>query len=83
MADRLEELSKVFRENQLAKNIITNQDQYDEAHSHAVSDGDEHGKGELNNSVGGVTDIKTRESAMKKKKFTPNKEYNESTFDKI
>ena len=41
--------------------------------------GDEQGKGENNGSIGSSTDIKTRETLLAKNKFTPNKEYNDST----
>jgi len=79
MADRLEEINKDYRNENLVKNTFNNNDEYNEAHPNAISDGDEHGKEKL----GSATDIKTRGSLLIKNKFTENKEYNESTFDKL
>lgn len=79
MADRLEEINKVFRERDLAKNKMSSKNEYNESHPNAISDGDEHGKAD----DGSLTDIKSREKMLSKNKFNSGKEYNESTFDKF
>ena len=76
---RLEDSSINFRKSNLARNGYDNNDNYNVAHSNALSSGDEKGKGENNNQVGGTTDIKTREKLAVKNKFTPTNEYNSAT----
>lgn len=75
---RLEDMSVEFRKNNLKSNTFKNTTPYGNSHSRALSDGDEFGKGELNNSVGGVTDIKTRETLMTKNKYNVNDPYDDS-----
>ena len=76
---RLEEINAPFRKENLARNDYDNNDQYTVSHPDALSDGDEKGKGEKNNQVGGATDIKTRERLMTKNKYNKNREYNAGT----
>jgi hypothetical protein len=55
---------------------IDNQ-RYSVTHPNALSDGDEHGKGDNNNQVGGLTDIRTKNTLLYQSgnKFKPNKGY--------
>lgn len=76
---RLEEISEQYRKREVVRNDHGYNDEYSGTHPDALSDGDEHGKGEKNNSVGSATDIKTREKQVVKNKFTYNKPYNDST----
>ena len=76
---RLEDVSLPFRDQNVARNDYDNNDAYNGSHSNALSNGDEKGKGEVNGSVGGATDIKTREKELVKNKFTATKQYNAST----
>ena len=76
---RLEDSSISFRKNNLVRNSYDNNDKYDVAHSNSLSSGDEKGKGENNNQVGGTTDIKTREKLAVKNKYTSTNEYNSAT----
>lgn len=75
---RLEDISKEFRDKLLVKNIYGNNDGYTSSHANALSDGDEHGKGEKSGSIGGATDIKTRTSLLAKNKYSSNNDYNSS-----
>jgi len=75
---RLETVSKQYRDALIAKNDYDNNDYYSVSHKDALSDGDELGKGETD-TVGSLTDIKTRESLAAKNIFTKNKEYNPGT----
>lgn len=72
---RLEDYSKQFRECTIVRNSYQNTDQYVLGHPNALSDGDELGKGENNNSIGGLTDIRTRETSISRNKYNKNKEY--------
>jgi hypothetical protein len=76
---RLEEKSVAFRKQNVARNSYDNNDQYNVGHSNALSNGDEKGKGELENQVGGTTDIKSRETSMTKNRYNKNREYNDAT----
>jgi len=76
---RLEEVNAPLRNKELAKNPYSSNVPYSAGHPDALSTGDEQGKGENNGSIGSSTDIKTRETLLAKNKFTPNKEYNDST----
>jgi hypothetical protein len=76
---RLEDSSISFRKNNIARNSYDNNDDYNVANPNALSTGDEKGKGENNNQVGGATDIKTREKLAVKNKYTPTNEYNSAT----
>jgi len=76
---KLEEISGAYRKANITKNSYKNTDQYTAGHKNALSDGDELGKGENADSIGGATDIKCRESLITKNKFNKNKEYNDAT----
>jgi hypothetical protein len=75
---RLEEMSIAFREAELAKNTFKKNNEYTPNHPNALSTGDEPGKGENANSIGGLTDIKTRASLLTKNKYNSGNEYNDS-----
>lgn len=75
---RLEDMSIAFREAELAKNTFKNGSPYTASHPNALSTGDEPGKGLNNGSIGGFTDIKTREQLLSKNKFNSGNEYNDS-----
>lgn len=78
----LEKMSVEFREKLIAKNDFDNNDSYELGHADALSDGDEQGKGEKNGSVGGKTDIKSRETSSAKNRYQKGgKEYNAGTVD--
>lgn len=72
---RLLETSDQYRDPLLAKNTFTNNDEYRIGHPNALSDGDEHGKGETE-TIGGLTDIITRDTLEAKNLYTQNKPYN-------
>jgi hypothetical protein len=76
---RLEGISLPFRKKLIAKNDYDYNDEYNVGHSDALSNGDELGKGELNNEVGGATDIKSREKLVAKNKFNRDREYCDAT----
>ena len=75
---RIEDASKPIREKLLAKNVYKEGTEYNSANKNALSDGDEKGKGELNGSVGGLTDIVTRKKLLAKNKYNEGKPYNDS-----
>lgn len=75
---RLLENGKEFRDAMISKNTYNSEDNYHTSHSRAKSDGDEHGKGELDGSVGGKTDILTRNKLESKNRYNKEKEYNQS-----
>jgi len=76
---RLEDVSLPFRKKAVARNDYDENDKYEAGHANALSTGDEKGKGEVNQQVGGSTDIKTRETSMARNKFNKNREYNDAT----
>jgi len=76
---RLEVISLPYRKLEIAKNIYNENDKYEVGNPNALSDGDEKGKGEFNGSVGGLTDIRTRDKLMTKNKFNKNNEYCDAT----
>lgn len=76
---RLEDISEQYRKREVVRNDYDKNDTYSGTHPDALSDGDEKGKGEKNGSVGGATDIKTREKQIVKNKFNKNKPYDDST----
>lgn len=71
---RLLENSEQYRNPLLAKNIFTGDDEYNVGNSRALSDGDEHGKGETN-TIGSATDIAKRNQLEAKNIYTKNKPY--------
>lgn len=74
---KLDEVSKEFRDSNVAKNVnYNNKVEYNTSHNRAISDGDEWGKNDVDTgSVGGATDIKSRETAIAKNPYSK-KEYN-------
>ena len=76
---RLEKNSVEFRKKEIARNTFNENKEYNSAHPNALSDGDEHGKGELNESIGGETDIKKRKELKAKNLYNENHQYDDST----
>ena len=70
MSSKLKEIADKQREIQIVKNIYKGNDVYNISHPNALSDGDEKGKGELNNSIGSASDIISRESQMARNQYT-------------
>ena len=77
----LEKISVEFRKKEVARNDFDKNDAYELGHADALSDGDEHGKGEKNGQVGGATDIKSRETAAAKNKYNTNRQYDAGSVD--
>lgn len=75
---KLETSGIIYRNEEIVKNIYGTGNEYNESNKNALSDGDDKGRGELNNSVGTLTDIKTRNSLLTKNKYKTGSEYNES-----
>lgn len=75
---RLETISKPFRESLIAKDIYADNKPYEQSNSRALSDGDEHGKGEKGGSIGSKSDMIQKTKLLAKNKFSSNKEYNSS-----
>jgi hypothetical protein len=67
--------SEEDRKKNLARNEYNNDDPYRTSHSRAKSDGDEHGKGELDGSVGSKTDIIVREESLARNLYNKEKTY--------
>ena len=76
---RLLDNSVPFRKKNVVRNTYDENDRYEVGHSRALSDGDEWGKGLLNDQVGGLTDIKTREISMARNIYNKNRMYDDST----
>jgi hypothetical protein len=76
---RLEGVSLPYRKCSIAKNDYDDNDQYNTGHPDALSTGDEEGKGELNGSIGGKTDIKVRTCEIAKNKYQEGKQYDAGT----
>jgi len=76
---RLEDISVIFRNTEIAKNTYNQNNEYTPGHPNALSTGDDPGKGEVSGNVGGATDIKARKTMLAKNKFNPNREYNAGT----
>jgi len=76
---RLEGVSLPFRNCSIAKNDFSDGDQYTTGHPDALSTGDEEGKGELNGSIGGKTDIAMRKCEISKNKFQQGRQYDVTT----
>lgn len=77
----LEKISVEFRKKEVARNEYDKNDSYELGHANALSDGDEKGKGEKNNQVGGATDIKSRETAATKNRYNINRQYDAGSVD--
>ena len=75
---RLEKNSKPFRDSLLSKDIFSLDKPYDQSNSRALSDGDEHGKGEKNGIVGSKTDITQKTKLLTKNKYSSTKPYDAS-----
>lgn len=75
---RLETISKPFRDTLLSKDIFTDKKPYEQSHSRAVSNGDEHGKGDNGGSVGSKTDMIQKAKLVTKNKYNSNKPYDSS-----
>jgi len=67
--------SDAFRNRELVRNKYKSSDEYRASHPNAKSDGDEHGKGENNGSVGSRTDIIERKKAEARNIYTKNNQY--------
>ncbi len=76
---RLEGISKPFRDTLLSKDIYTNGKPYEQSNSRAISDGDEHGKGDNGSgSIGSRTDIIQKSKLISKNKYNNDKSYDSS-----
>lgn len=75
---RLLDSSKEIREKLIAKNIYNENDVYSESHANALSDGDKHGRGEVDGVIGTIDDINKRNELLSKNKFNKNKEYGQT-----
>lgn len=71
---RLLDNSPQYRDPLIAKNAFTHNDDYNIAHENALSDGDEHGKGETD-TIGSATDIRKRDQLEAKNLYTKNDPY--------
>ncbi|NJO65272.1 MAG: hypothetical protein HC836_46400 [Richelia sp. RM2_1_2] len=76
---RLETMSEEFRKKLIAKNDFTSNDEYNVSHKNAISDGDDHGKGENGGLIGSATDIAARNKMLVKNKFSANNPYDDAT----
>ena len=72
---KLDEISKQYRDCTIVKNTYKCGNEYVLGHPNAISDGDELGKGENNDQIGGLTDIKTRNCSIVKNPYNENKPY--------
>lgn len=73
---RLLENSEEYRQRNKSRNTFTSEDDYNTGHPDALSDGDEMGRGQVNNQVGTSTDIRKREELATKSMYNKNKPYN-------
>jgi len=76
---RLQDISEEFRKNNISRNTYTNNDVYEQGHPNALSDGDEKGKGRVEDSVGGATDIFKRHESASRNDYNKNRPYDSST----
>lgn len=72
---KLEKINEAYREQMLSRNIYSQDDPYDTANSRALSDGDQWGRGEYNNSIGTSVDITARNEMLKRNKYSADKPY--------
>lgn len=73
---RLEKLSKEYRDQLLKKSHFNNDKEYNQSNPRAISDGDEHGKGDAGSgSVGSKTDILQKNKLLAKNKYSDKKPY--------
>ena len=78
---RLLKNSEGFRKREFARNtstLSTPDNEYNVGHPNAKSDGDEKGKGENNDSIGGLTDITKREQSATRNMYNNNRPYDAS-----
>jgi hypothetical protein len=68
-------LGNIERPKQLKFNKMSERSPYNSNHRDALSDGDEFGKGLYKNSIGGKTDIKTRNKNLGSNKFGSGRGY--------
>lgn len=73
---RLLENSDEYRQRNKSRNDYTPEDYYNTGHENALSDGDEKGRGQVNNQVGTSTDIRKREELATKSMYNKNNPYN-------
>lgn len=73
---RLLKSEEEFSKELLSKNKFTKGDRYNVAHSRALSDGDDFGKGLNGGNVGSATDITTRNGLLAKNMYTKSNPYN-------
>jgi hypothetical protein len=73
--DRLTKIAEAQRNALLAKNDYNTSKEYSAVNKDALSDGDEKGKGELNGSIGSVTDKAEKTKLVVKNPFTPDNQY--------
>jgi hypothetical protein len=71
----LNKYSEGFRNRELVRNKYKATSEYRASHPNALSDGDELGKGENNGSIGSATDIRERNVAEARNRFTKNNQY--------
>ena len=71
---RLLDNSAQYRDPLISRNNFTSNDEYNIGHSRALSDGDEHGKGETN-TIGSATDIAKRNELAARNMYTANDPY--------
>jgi hypothetical protein len=73
--DQLTKIAEAQRNTLLAKNDYNTSKEYSAVNKDALSDGDEKGKGELNGSIGSVTDKAEKTKLVVKNPFTPDNQY--------
>jgi hypothetical protein len=73
--DQLTKIAEAQRNALLAKNDYNTSKEYSAVNKDALSDGDEKGKGELNGSIGSVTDKAEKTKLVVKNPFTPDNQY--------
>lgn len=73
---RLLENSPEFRDANITRNTYDKNENYNISHPNALSDGDDLGKGRLNDQVGSLTDNKEKEKMLAKNIYNQNNEYN-------
>jgi len=76
---KLEEINLPFRQQELAKNRYSYNNEYNPGSKDVKSDGDNYGKDTNNGDTGSLDDIKARKTLLAKNKFSYNKEYNQGT----
>ena len=75
MATELEKIADKERQASIARNEYNYTDGYSSGHKNALSTGDEEGKGENQNQIGGLTDINIRKDNTGRNYYNENKVY--------